>query len=117
VITIEIAQIKRQQLAAERRRDIALRELNNHMLQIENSAEVDLFLRDKISKQDLYLFLQQETAQLYRRTFDLAWQTVKEAEGALRHERRDLEQLVATSLPPELGPAGWDNLHTGPHGG
>ncbi|KAF2272052.1 uncharacterized protein EI97DRAFT_237584 [Westerdykella ornata] len=113
VVTIEIAQIKRQQLASQRRRDISLRELNNHQIQIENSAEVDAFLNDKMSKQDLYLFLQQETATLYRRTFDLAWQTVKEAEAALRHERRDLGDLAASALPPELGPAGWDNLHSG----
>lgn len=80
---------------------------------MDNSAEVDAFVRDKISKQDLYLFMQQETAQLYRRTFDLAWQTAKEAEAALKHERRDLSSLVTASLPKELGPAGWDNLHSG----
>ena len=113
VITIEIAQIKRQQLASQRRRDITLRELNNQQIQIENSAEVDAFLRNKMSKHDLYLFMQQETAQLYRRIFDLAWQTVKEAEAALRHERRDLGELAASVLPPELGPAGWDSLHSG----
>ncbi|KAH8728864.1 hypothetical protein GQ44DRAFT_818552 [Phaeosphaeriaceae sp. PMI808] len=113
VTTVEIAQIKRQQLASQRRRDIVLRELNNHQIQIGNSAEVDAFLRDKMSKHDLYLFMQQETAQLYRRVFDLAWQTVKEAEAALRHERRDLGELAARALPPELGPAGWDSLHSG----
>ena len=116
VITIEIAQIKRQQLAARRRRGIALRELNNHQVQIENSAEVDAFVRDKTSKQDLYLLMQQETAQLYRRTFDLAWQTVKEAEAALRHERRDLGAAALAVLPPELeplGPTGWESLHAG----
>jgi erythromycin esterase-like protein len=57
VITLEIQQIKRQILAAERRRDIALRELNTHKRQMEHSAEVQDFLRDKFTKQELYLFL------------------------------------------------------------
>lgn len=48
VITIEIAQIKRQQLAALRRRDMSLRDLDNHQEQIQHSAEVDEFLRDKV---------------------------------------------------------------------
>jgi hypothetical protein len=113
VITIEIAQIKRQQLGALRRRDVSLKELNNHKVQIENSAEVDAFLRDKMSKQDLYLFMQQETAQLHRRTFNLAWETVKEAEAALKYERPDLSERITTALPASLGPAGWDSLHSG----
>jgi len=57
--------------------------------------------------------MKQETAQLYRRIFDLAWQTAKEAGAALMHERRDLSKLVTASLPSELGPAGWDSLHSG----
>jgi hypothetical protein len=66
-----MAQIKRQQLAAQRlaaqrRRDVALRELNNHQVQMANAAEIDAFPRDRFVKQDLSLFLQQETAQLYR---------------------------------------------------
>lgn len=113
VISIELQQIKRQQLAAERRRDMALRDLNNHQLQIENSAETDAFLADKFSKHDLYLFLQQETASLYRRTFDLAWQTVQEAKESLKRERRDLVRQVNASLPADIGPAGWDSLREG----
>ncbi|OAQ74289.1 insecticidal toxin complex protein [Pochonia chlamydosporia 170] len=113
VITIELQQIKRQQLAAERRRDIALRDLNNHQLQIENSAEIDAFLADKFSKHDLYLFLQQETASLYRRTFGLAWQTVQEARESLKRERRDLVPQVNAALPAEIGPSGWNTLREG----
>ncbi|OAA51504.1 insecticidal toxin complex protein [Metarhizium rileyi] len=113
LITIELQQIKRQQLAAERRRDTALRDLNNHQLQIENSAEIDAFLAGKFSKHDLYLFLQQETAGLYRRTFDLAWQTVQEAKESLKRERRDLVHQINMSLPAELGPSGWNSLREG----
>jgi len=40
LITIEIQQIERQILGSERRRDVSLKELNNHVQQIENSKEV-----------------------------------------------------------------------------
>jgi hypothetical protein len=105
VITLEIAQLKRQQLGSERRRDMALRDLNNHQTQLENMAEIDDFMRDKISKQDLYLFLQQETVALYRRGYDLACLKAREAQQAFQKERRDL----SVSLPVQP----WDNLHEG----
>ena len=113
VISIELEQIKQQQLAAERRRAMALRDLNNHQAQIEHSTEVDAFMAGKLTKQDLYLFLQQETAGMYRRLYELAWQTTSEARAALRYERRDLSLLAARSLPPSLGPGAWDRLHEG----
>jgi hypothetical protein len=64
-IAIELEQIERQILAAERRRDIALRELNNHQQQIENTAEVHDFLHDKFTNHALYLWMQQETAAMH----------------------------------------------------
>jgi hypothetical protein len=105
VITIEISQIKRQQLASQRRRDMALRDLNNHQEQIQHSAEIEDFIRDKLTKQDLYIYLQKETASLYRRAYDLALQTAADAQIAFQYERRD--------LPVQLPVASWDNLHEG----
>ncbi len=54
VLDLELQQIERQILAAERRRDIALRELNNHQRQLEHSAEVHDFLRDKFTNHALH---------------------------------------------------------------
>src|SRR5262249_10835289 len=59
-LTIELEQIERQILGAERRRDVALRELNNHRRQIEQSREVLDLLRDRFTSHQLYLFLQKE---------------------------------------------------------
>lgn len=72
VLDLELQQIERQLLAAERRRDIALRELNNHQIQIDQSRETHDFLRDKFTNHDLYLFLQQETAALHQQMYTLA---------------------------------------------
>ncbi|WLE96449.1 MAG: hypothetical protein QTN59_17415 [Candidatus Electrothrix communis] len=105
VITIELEQIERQILAADRRRDIALRELNNHRQLMRNTAEVHDFLRDKFTNHALYLWLQKETAALHHRMYELALHTAFQAESAFNYERG----LTDKFIPKEI----WDNLHEG----
>lgn len=93
---------RRSILAAERRRYIALRELNNHQRQIEHAIEVQDFLRDKLTNQELYLFLQQETAALYRQTYELARHVAAEAQRAFNYERG---HTARTFLPSGACPA------------
>src|SRR5262245_54031096 len=106
VIGIEIEQIERQILAAERRRDIALRELNNHQRQVEHAIEAQNFLRDKFTSHELYLFLQQETAALHRQAYELARATACQAQRAFNYERG---HTARTFLPDDA----WDTLHEG----
>jgi len=106
VIGIEIEQIERQLLGAERRRDVALRELNNQQRQIEHSIEVQDFLRDKFTNHELYLFLAQETSALYRQSYDLALATARRVERAFNYERG----FTSRRFLPE---ADWDDLHEG----
>jgi hypothetical protein len=105
VIAIEIAQTKRNILAAERRRDGALHELNTYQQQMEHTAEVQNFIRDKFTKQELYLFLQQETATLYRQAYDLAVQTARKLQDAFCFENG-----VTADLLPE---SSWNNFREG----
>ena len=106
VLKIEIEQIERQILAAERRRDIALRELNNHQRQIEHSAEVEDFLRDKFSSHQLYLWLQKETAALHYQMYELALQTARQTQRAFNYERG---HTARNFIPQDA----WDSLHSG----
>lgn len=106
VITIELLQIERQKLAADRQKAISLRELNSQQRQIEHSIEVQDFIRDKFTKQDLYLFLQHETMAIYRQFYDLALQAAREAEQLFWYERRD-------NLRNFLPESAWDNLRDG----
>ncbi|KAH6845653.1 insecticidal toxin complex protein [Chaetomium sp. MPI-CAGE-AT-0009] len=105
---LEIQQIKRQRLASRRRLDTALRDLDSTQRRIEHSAEVHDFARDKVSRYELYLYLQQENAALYRQLFDLALGTAREAQQALRFELGD---TAISCLPASL--ASWDSLHEG----
>ncbi|MDZ7363649.1 MAG: insecticidal toxin complex protein [candidate division KSB1 bacterium] len=106
VLTVEIEQIERQILAAERRRDIALRELNNHQQQIENAAEVHDFLRDKFTNHALYLWMQQETAAIYYQMYEMALHCARQAQRAFNFERGHTARQF---IPAEI----WDNLHEG----
>jgi hypothetical protein len=86
-LPIEIKQVELQILGAQRRRDQAMQELNNQQRQIENSTEVENFLRDKFTATDLYLFLQRETAALHCRMYELARCAAFEAQRAFNFER------------------------------
>jgi hypothetical protein len=105
---IEIQQIKRQRLASRRRLENALRELNNTQRRIEHAAEVQDFSRDKTSRYELYLYLQQENAALYRQCYEMAMRTAQEAQKAVRYELGDMS---LNYIPSEV--ASWDNLHEG----
>jgi hypothetical protein len=106
ILDIEIHGLERQILGSERRRNIALQELNNHQRQIEQSKEVHDFLRDKFTNHELYLFLQKETAALHYRMYELALHVARQAERAFNFERGYTKR---TFVPCES----WDTLHEG----
>jgi hypothetical protein len=87
IYTIEIEQIERQILASERRRDSARRELDNAQLQIDHASEILDALRDKFTDDELYLYLQRETAGLHRRMYELALRAARQAQRAFNFER------------------------------
>jgi hypothetical protein len=105
-LPIEIEQIEMQILGAQRRRDQALIELNNQQRQIEQSAEILDFLRDKFTNDQLYLYLQKETASLHRKMYDLALHAARQAEHAFNFERGHTTRRF-------IPDCGWDTLHEG----
>lgn len=106
VLDIEIQQIERQILAAERRRGSALCQLNNHSQQKLQAAEIQEYGRDKLTNHALFLFLQRETAALHRQMYDIALCWARQAQRAFQLER---ELTTQTYLPQEI----WDGLHEG----
>jgi hypothetical protein len=106
VLPIEIQQIELQILGAQRRRDQAMQELNNQQRQIENATEVLDFLRDKFTATELYVWLQKETAALYRQMYELAYRTALQAQHAFNLERGHTTRQF---LPDRA----WDELHAG----
>jgi hypothetical protein len=106
VLPVEIQQTELQILGAQRRRDQAMQELNNQQRQLENSAEVQDFLRDKFTATELYLHLRKQTSSLHTMMYRLARCTALEAQRAFNFERgHTTRRFVPTDT--------WDGLHEG----
>jgi hypothetical protein len=106
VLDIQIHQTELQILGAERRRDLALRELNIQERMIEQTKEVLDFMKNTFTSHALYLYLQKHTADLYKRFFELALNEAFEAERAFNFER-------GYTTREFIGRRQWDNLHEG----
>ncbi len=106
LLDIEIEQIELQILAAERRRAVALRELNLQQRRIEQAGELQDFLRDKFTSHAVYLCLQKELADLFCQAYELAYYTARQAQRAFNFERGHTTRRF---LPEST----WDNLHEG----
>jgi hypothetical protein len=106
ILPIEIQQVEVQILGAQRRRDQAMQELNNQQRQIENATEVLDFLRDKFTTTEQYLWVQKETAAMYRQMYELAHRTALQAQHAFNLERGH----TTRQFLPDWA---WDDLHAG----
>jgi hypothetical protein len=102
----ELAQIDQQLAAARIRVAIAKRELDNHQTQVANARDVEQFLRDKYTNEQLYTWMSGEVGAVYFATYQLALDMAKQAERALRYE---LGRPGASFIQPRY----WDGLHKG----
>ncbi len=104
--TLELAQVKRQALAAEVRADIARTELANHEKQIEQSRTVAELLRTRYTSEELHEWMIGEIAAVHFQSYQLALDMARKAERALAFElgRDDLATVTAGH---------WDSLKKG----
>jgi hypothetical protein len=82
----ELMQIGRQILTSLIAEQIANHELLNIQQQIANANEVDQFLHDKFTNQDLYLWMQGEISRLYYEYYRFAFDTARKAERTMKQE-------------------------------
>lgn len=82
----ELMQIGRQLIGALIAEQVAYREYANVQRQIENTREVDEFLRSKFTNEELYGWLQGELARLYYEYYRFAFDTARKAEQAAKRE-------------------------------
>jgi len=83
----EIKNIDKQMLTQQIRIDIANQEITNQQTQIENAKEVEDFLRNKYTNQELYYWMEGQVSTLYYQAYTLAYDLAKRAEKAFRFER------------------------------
>lgn len=102
----EIAQLDKQILAAEIRKQIAVADLANHDKQIAQSEEVEEFLKMKFTNPELYSWMVSQISGIYFTSYQMAYNLAMCAERAYRHE-----QGVETSDFIQFG--NWDSLKKG----
>ena len=102
----EIRQIRKQTIAAQARQSLAEQELSNHLRQIEQVQEVDEFLKDKFTSQQLYKWMADQLSHCYMRTYQLALEQAKRAERACQMELVD-------DTASFIDPSNWDNRRQG----
>jgi hypothetical protein len=102
----EIKNIDKQALTQQIRINIAKQEITNQQKQIDNAQEVEEFLRNKYSNQDLYTWMEGEVRGLYYQAYTLAYDLAKRAEKLFLFERG-----LSTSSFIQYGY--WDASHDG----
>jgi hypothetical protein len=83
---LELKQIDKQIAATEIRLAIAEKDLENHSLQMEQSQEVDDYMRSKFTNAELYDWMVDRISTVYFQSYQLAYATAKKAEKCLQHE-------------------------------
>jgi len=102
----EIEQIDKSIAAAELRTAIAEKELDNHILQIENAKATDAFMRSKYTNQELYQWQVGQISGVYFQSYKLAYDLAKRAERCLRFE-------LGLQDSSYINFGYWDNLKKG----
>jgi hypothetical protein len=82
----ELLQLDKQIAAAELRVAIAERELDNHLLQIENAKATDAFMRSKYTNEELYRWQVGQISGVFFQSYRLAYDLAKRAERCFRFE-------------------------------
>jgi hypothetical protein len=82
----EIEQVEKSIAAAELNIAIAEKELDNHILQIENAKATDDFMRSKYTNEELYQWQVGQISEVYFQSYKLAYDLAKRAERCFRFE-------------------------------
>lgn len=82
----EIEQLDKQIAAAELRVAIAEKELDNHVIQIENAKAIDEFMRSKYTNEELFQWQVGQISGVFFQSYKLAYDLAKRAERCFRFE-------------------------------
>lgn len=105
----ELAQIDTQILGTKIKLEIAKKELTNHELQMKQSQEIDAFMREKYTNEQLYQWMISQLTATYFQSYYLARSFAEKAEECFKFE------LPLAKLPTQgfIGYHYWDNLKKG----
>jgi hypothetical protein len=84
--TSELEQYGRQIISSLLREQVAKRTYEHHLVQVEQAAAAEEFLRTKFTNEDLYTWMQGELSKTFYDAYKLAFDVAKKAEVTLKRE-------------------------------
>ncbi|MGB5930349.1 MAG: hypothetical protein WBH03_19345, partial [Cyclobacteriaceae bacterium] len=82
----ELEHIGKQIISSLIREQITKKEYENQAQQLEHSKEVDAFMKDKFTNEELYNWMQGELSRIYYDCYKFAFDTAKKAEQTMKWE-------------------------------
>jgi|GEM_PF-475368 len=83
----ECMQIDKQITSQQIRISISNQEINNQQKMIDHAAEMEAFIKNKYTNEELYIWMKGQLKTVYRQVYDLAFDLAKKAERAFCFER------------------------------
>lgn len=102
----EIIQLDKQIVSADIKIQVSQKELYNHKQQIENSKEIDQYLKNKFTNQELYQWMKEQLFSVYKQSYNMAYDLAKKAELCYRFE-------LANPVTGFIQYGYWDNTMQG----
>ncbi len=95
VATSELEQCGRQIVASLLHEQLLRHEYENHLTQIEQAEQLEAFMRDKFTTEELYAWMEGELSQTHYEMYKLAFDVAKRAEQTLKYElmRPEFDEL------------------------
>lgn len=103
----DMEQLDKQIISAGIKLAIAKKELENHLLQIDNAREVDEFMRNKFTNEELYDWMVNQLSSVYFQSYQLAYDIAKKAEKCYHYELSEEEDTSFIQF------GYWDSLKKG----
>ena len=85
---------------------IAEKELENHEQRISDSEEVELFLKNKFTNQELYQWMKEQLFAVFKQSYNLAFDMAKKAEQCYKYE-------IGVEIAAFINYGYWDNSMQG----
>lgn len=82
----DVTQIASQIAAADAQRTVAEQDLAVHLRTLEQSREVELFVKDKFTNQELFAWMAGRISAVYFQTYALAFELARSAQRAFQYE-------------------------------
>ena len=103
----ELEQLDKQILSAEIRLAVAMKDLENQQIQVDNNREADEFMRTKFTNLQLYDWMSGQLSTLYFQSYQLAYNLARKAEKCYQFELGEYDNTSFVQF------GYWDSLKKG----